>query len=168
MMVLMILLIIGCTNNKNEEPENEVKSLPTSIQKYVKDDHIVIVNTSSNLNEILSGSRKTYNLSIMFKFLDDVKAKTDSSLKFTIVDKDGKNATNELIYKDGSFVYSNNYKGYELPVGEFHCTDINDNGSTHLDIDGCSEKEAISNMPTVMFTAADYQAAKKEYRSSKK
>jgi hypothetical protein len=126
------------------------------------------MNTSSNLNEKLSGARKTYNLPLMFQFLDDVDAKRNATLKFTILDTDGSHATNELTYKDGSFIYKNKYKGYEFPVGEFHCTDILDNGSSALGIEGCSESEAVPNMPTVMFTAAQYKAAKTEYRSSKK
>lgn len=166
---LIGVLIAGCTENKEKVSQKEKgKGLPTLIQKHIDNGQIVIVNTSSNLNEILSGSRKAYNLSLIFQFLDDVEAKTDSNLKFTIVDKDGKSTTNELKYENEEFVYTNNYKGYELPVGEFHCTDINEDGSSQLTLDGCKETEAVSNMPTVMFTGADYQAAKKEYRASKK
>lgn len=166
---LIGLLLVGCTEDKEKvSQEDKGKGLPTSIQNHIDDGQIVIVNTSSNLNEILTGSRKAYNLSLMFQFLDDVEAKKDSDLKFTIVDKNGKSTTNELKYQSGEFIYSNNYRGYELPVGEFHCTDINDNGSSQLTLDGCKEPEAISNMPTVMFTASDYQAAKKEYRTPKK
>jgi hypothetical protein len=168
-MPLIGLLLVGCTEDKGKvSQEDKGKGLPTSIQNHIDDGQVVIVNTSSNLNEILTGSRKAYNLSLMFQFLDDVEAKKDSDLKFTIVDKNGKSTTNDLKYQSGEFIYTNNYKGYELPVGKFHCTDINDNGSSQLTLDGCKEPEAISNMPTVLFTASDYQAAKKEYRASKK
>jgi hypothetical protein len=162
--LILLFMIVGCSSNK-DEPAN---ARPSGVDKYVKKNQIVIQNTSANLKEKLTGSRKAYNLPLLFQFLGDVENKRNAEITFTILDTDGSHATNKLTYKDGTFVYKNSYKGYEFPVGEFHCTDILDNGSSHLSIEGCSESEAIPSMPTVMFTAAQYNAAKTEYRSSKK
>lgn len=128
----MFLLIVGislCLLGACEDPAKSGNTY--TVDKAVKDGHVVAENKSDKQDQISQGAVKTHNLKKLFEFNQNIEDQKEDQLKVTIFNQDGSAATSTLKYDGGDTIqFDNHYKGYsgmydrESPTGKFQCEEI--------------------------------------------